>query len=453
MGLLRSTLRELRYYPSAILGLIVIVLLVVFSIYTVIALPYEEAITLWRGGERVWYRLPRTVPPAWINLFRSKKLPESLILDSREGAAERTEEALSQGKQIHLVYTFDFLYDEFPDDLSLYFYPTYREKQPFVSVTWLTPDGREIRVTDQAIKQGAFRFTQDEKLQRRIRRELGDYPANVALFADPASVEEGGKPVPLKGTYRLEVLATLFEDDANLEAELIVYGKVYGVAGTDHLRRDLKVALMWGAPVALAFGLLAAVGTTVTSMVIAAVGVWFSGIVDEIIQRITEVNLMLPLLPILIMIGTFYSRSIWVILGATILFSIFGASIKTYRAIFLQVRESPYIEAAQAYGASDFRIIFRYLIPRILPVLIPNLVTLIPSFVFLEASLAVLGLGDPILPTWGKVIQDSLTNGALYKGLYYWVLEPSALLMITGLGFAMLGFTLDRVFNPRLREI
>lgn len=456
MRLFRDTIRELRYYPSAMFGLAVIILLVLFSIYTVITIPYQEAITLWRGSGSTWYRLPRNAPPTWTNLFRSKKLPESLIMDSREGAAEREEHPLSEGEQIRLVYTFDFTYDEFPDDLVFYFYPVFRQKVPFVSVTWWTPDGREIRITDQAVRRdgSSFRFLQADRLLRRLQRSVGDYAPNVALFADPASVQQaGGEPTPLKGTYRVEVLATTFEPDANLEAELIIYGKVYGIAGTDHLRRDLKIALMWGAPIALAFGLLAAVGTTVTTMIIAAVGVWFSGIVDEIIQRITEVNLMLPLLPILIMIGAFYSRSIWVILGATILLSIFGAGIKTYRAIFLQVRESPYIEAAQAYGASDLRIVFRYLIPRILPILIPNLVTLIPSFVFLEASLAVLGLGDPVLPTWGKLLQNALTNGALYKGLYYWVLEPSALLMITGLGFAMLGFTLDRIFNPRLREI
>jgi peptide/nickel transport system permease protein len=83
--------------------------------------------------------------------------------------------------------------------------------------------------------------------------------------------------------------------------------------------------------------------------------------------------------------------------------------------------------------------------------LIPQLVILIPSYVFLEASLAVLGLGDPVLPTWGKVIQEAWTNGALYEGLYYWVLEPSFLLVLTGMAFALLGFALDRVFNPRLR--
>jgi len=150
-------------------------------------------------------------------------------------------------------------------------------------------------------------------------------------------------------------------------------------------------------------------------------------------------------------VGTFYSRSIWTLLGVTVVLSIFTGAIKTDRAIFLQVRESPYIEAAKAYGASGRRIIFRYMIPRIIPLLIPALVSAIPSYVFLEASLAVLGLGDPVLPTWGKVINDAFSNGALYKGYYYWILEPAVLLMITGLGFAMLGFALDRIFNPRLR--
>jgi peptide/nickel transport system permease protein len=87
-----------------------------------------------------------------------------------------------------------------------------------------------------------------------------------------------------------------------------------------------------------------------------------------------------------------------------------------------------------------------------IPTLIPSLVLSVPSFVFLEASLAVLGLGDPTLPTWGKIIDDAFNQSALYNGWYYWILEPAVLLMITGLAFALLGFALDRIFNPRLRE-
>ncbi len=257
----------------------------------------------------------------------------------------------------------------------------------------------------------------------------------------------------VKGTYTLKIEAVTFDKNADVSAELVVYGQLAGWAGTDHLRRDLGVALLWGTPIALLFGLLAAVGTSLLQLIIAAISAWFGGWVDMILQRITEINLVLPFLPILIMIGTFYSRSIFVILGAVILLSIFGQGIKTFRAVLMQIKESPYIEAARSYGASDSRIIFQYMIPRLIPLLIPQFIVLIPSYVFLEASLAILGLGDPTLPTWGKIIQDAESQGALYQGWYYWVLEPSALLMITGLAFSVVGYALDRVFNPRLRTV
>jgi peptide/nickel transport system permease protein len=188
-------------------------------------------------------------------------------------------------------------------------------------------------------------------------------------------------------------------------------------------------------------------------MIIAAFGTWYGGFWDALIQRITEVNMVLPFLSILIMVGTFYSRSIWTILGATIALSIFTGGIKSYRAMFTQVKESTYIEAARSYGAGDGRIIFKYLIPRMIPLLLPGLISAVPSFVFLEASLALLGIGDPVLPTWGKMINEAYGNAALYRGWYYWILEPAVLLMITGLGFASLGFALDRIFNPRLRGV
>jgi peptide/nickel transport system permease protein len=92
------------------------------------------------------------------------------------------------------------------------------------------------------------------------------------------------------------------------------------------------------------------------------------------------------------------------------------------------------------------------MIPRILPILLPQLVIMVPGFVFYEATLAYLGLSDPHLPTWGKVVHDALTNGA-YLGHYYWILEPIGLLLVTGLSFALFGFALDRIINPRLREI
>jgi peptide/nickel transport system permease protein len=448
MNTLKNTFRELTNYPSAVIGLVIILCLVGISIYTMITIPYSEAIRLWRGGEDVWYDYPKTAAPAWLNLFSRNDRPETIVMSSQDEAAGKSAEVVTEEMtDITFAFTFDYPYDDFPQEISIFFDAQYEEKAPHITLTWLTPDGREIRVGTVSMEGSSlsYRVSQDKTLQRR----LGGEAPHVGLFADPNSEES----VAVRGTYTLQVSAIVFEPEADVEAELVVYGQVHGLAGTDHRRRDLMIALMWGTPIALSFGLLAAVGTTITTMVISGIGTWFGGWVDETIQRVTEVNMILPLLPILIMIGTFYSKSIWLMLGVLILLNIFGGSIKTYRAIFLQVKQSPYIEAAQAYGATNWRLIFNYLIPRIIPMLIPQLVVLIPTFVFIEAALSVLGLGDPILPTWGKIISEARTNGSLHQGLYYWMLEPFILLMLTGLAFSLLGFSLDRIFNPRLRGL
>jgi peptide/nickel transport system permease protein len=446
---IKNTFRNLLRYPSAIIGLAIISLLLLVAVYALVTIPYSEAVRLWRGGETVWYRNPMYAPPAWFNLFTSKKEPVSFAVNTTDGGMTKT---VTPGDQdtstVTISYSFDYEYDGFPQEMILYFTPIMKEKYPFVSVTWLTPDGRTIKITNMVVQNGAtFRFSQDQKLQATVKSE------NVmqALFKDPQS--EKGKPTTLKGTYQLMMTGTTYEPGSDLEAEFVFHGKLFGFAGTDKYRRDLMLPLLYGTPIALAFGLLAALGTSLLTMIIAAIGTWYGGWVDSLIQYITQINLVLPFLAILIMVGTFYSRSIWLMLGVTILLSIFSGSILTYRAIFTQSKESSYIEAARAYGASNSRIIFSYLIPRMIPLLIPALVSAVPSFVFLEASLAVLGLGDPVLPTWGKVIDDAFADGALYQGRYYWVLEPAILLMFTGLGFAMLGFALDRIFNPRLRDV
>jgi peptide/nickel transport system permease protein len=449
MKSIKRSFKDLAKYPSAIAGLLVIALLVGISIYTLITIPYSEAIRMWRGGEEIWYRNPRQAPPAWTNYFTANKLTESFAIKSTSDHPDVTrEESVTEGtKRINITYTLEYPYDDFPQEMMLYFVSQYEAKQPFVSITLLTPDEREVRVADFAVsRRQNYRFSQDERLTRRLK----GIRAEQGLFRDP-NIE--GANVPLKGTYQLNLSILTFELDTEVDVEFVFHGKVFGWAGTDHLRRDLMLPLLWGVPIALAFGLVGSLFTSVLTMVISAIGTWYGGWVDSLIQRITEVNLVLPFLSILIMVGTFYDRSIWTILGVTIALSIFTGAIKTYRAIFLQVKESTYIEAARAYGANDLRIIFVYLIPRMIPLLIPGLVSAVPAFVFLEASLAVLGLGDPVLPTWGKVINDAQVNAAQYKGLYYWILEPAALLMLTGLGFAMLGFALDRIFNPRLRGI
>jgi peptide/nickel transport system permease protein len=463
MGSLKDLFLELANYPSAVFGLAIIVALICASIATVILIPYEEAIALWRGEHNVWYQNPKKAPPEWVNLFRREDLPKTLVMDSRDavptplassslvgvpggaGMASKSVTVVSEGMtEILLSFPFDYPYGGFPQDLGLYLKAQYDKKKPQVSLTLLTPDGRESKLGTFSMQPThTYYVSQDKALQRKLD---GQSPQK-ALFTDPA----GDGSAALKGPYELRVSGLVFEEEADLDAELVLFGQVYGVAGTDHERRDLMVALLWGMPVALSFGLLAAVGTSASTIVIAGLGAWYGGWVDNLVQRITEVNMVLPFLPVSIMIYILYSKSFWAILGVTVLLSIFGSAIKNYRAVFLQIKEAGYIEAAQAYGAGNRRIILRYLIPRIMPIMIPQLVILIPSYVFLEATLAFLEVSDPILPTWGKLIVEALSYGT-HSGDYHMVLEPAALLMLTGFAFAMVGFALERIFEPRLRE-
>ncbi len=446
MSVIKRRLQELKEYPSAILGLTIIGILVIISLYAVITIPYGEAIRLWRGGEGVWIENPRNVPPAWTNHFPGVDRPETKVFSTldRPDLKEITQ-VTDEVAEISISIPFTYEYDEFPREMSLFFAAEYENTRPFATIYWVTPDGREIELREGSIAdRSAYRISQDRDLQRR---KLDNLRPQVGLFAE----EDSDPPRVLPGEYELRIEGYIFEPDSDLEAQFINYGQVHGLAGTDHRRRDISLALLWGTPIALAFGLLAAVGSTVTTMILAAIGVWYSRWVDGLIQKLTEVNLILQPLVVLVMIGTLYSRSIWVMLAVIIVLNIFSGAIKVYRSLFLQIKESHYVEAARAYGAGNLRIVFRYLIPRAIPVLVPQFVTLIPSLVFLEATLALLGLGDPVLPTWGKVLEDAQQHGALYLGHYYWVLSPSFLLILTGMGFSMVGFALDRILNPRLR--
>jgi len=439
-------LRELASTPSAMIGLLIILGFLGITVYVPFALPLDEALKLWDKENPIWRDNPKQAAPVWVNFFRKDDLPESIFMNSSASPAVKEVQAVDdQVSQITISFPIDYPYRGLPQSFSLRLSPEFTKKYPYAALSWFTPDGREIDMGDFTVpRSAAVNFTKDGAL----KRVLGDLSPEIGLFLDPNSEEN----LALPGRYELRISAFTFESGSDLDAELKIMGKVHGWAGTDAYRRDLGIGLLWGIPFALGVGLLGAVGTTVTTMLIAAIGAWYGGWVDGLIQRITEVNIILPAFPLLLIIHIQYSKSFWVILGAAILLNIFGSGIKTYRSTFIQLRSAPYIEAAQAYGAGNWRIIFRYLVPRIAPVLVPQLVMLVPTFVFLEVTLAYLKMSDPVLPTLGKVLQEGLENGGL-NGAYHWVLEPAGILLAIGFAFLMVGFSLERILNPRLRQI
>lgn len=464
----KELIKQLFHYKSALVGLVIILSLIILSIYTIIALPYNEAVELWRAGEKHWLDNPRNALPSWLNIFLSKKLPETITLNTEKpqaGVSKAIIPAIGKVSAVKIEFSFKYEYDDFPSEINLFLKANFNSSPPRLTIHWIKPNGEDItlKTISMSSKDENYYISVDyglmNDLKKRILQKLNktgeyDIPVILSLFAvEDESILNQETARVVKGTYKLWIEGLVFETNANIDAKLNVYGKVYGWAGTDHLRRDIGIAMLWGTPIALVFGITAAIIIAFANILLGAISAWFGRYVDVMIQRITEIFMIIPFLPTMIMIAMFFKPTLLNILLAIIALSIFGYRVKTYRAAFLQVKEFPYVEAAKVYGAGNFRIIIRYLIPKILPTLIPSIILSVPDFVFLEAVLSLLGIGDPLIPTWGKIIEDAFRYGALYKGLYYWVLEPSFMLAITSISFALLGLTLDRIFNPRLKEM
>jgi peptide/nickel transport system permease protein len=467
---LKGILRELLSYKSGIFGLFFIFILIIISIFAVVTVPYDQAVGIWRGQGGILLETPRNAQPTWITYF-GRNLPKTIKIDSSQENAKGVfkSETLVQGTDIKLVrinLAFDYDYEDFPSEVNIFFTAKYNKSSPILNIFWEKPgNSNTIEFSKYLIdsKDDKLYFSTNQEIREVLHQYainvLGDetiyeLPGEKVLFAvEDETMNSSKTAVVQKGTYKMVIESTVFGNDSDLDVKLVVYGKIHGIAGTDHLRRPLYIALLWGTPIALAFGVTASLTISLLQLVLATISGFYGGRIDSLIQRLTEVYMILPFLPILIMIATFYKFDIWILLVMVIFLNLFGGGVKSTRALVMQIKEYPYIEAARAYGASSTRIIFFYIIPKILPPIVPGLIAQVPGFVFLEAALAFLGLGDPTLPTWGKVINDSFREGALFKGHYYWVLEPGFMLIVTAFAFSFLGFALDKIVNPKLKEV
>ena len=449
--------QELRRYPSAILGLVFIIILLFGSIYAVTALPYEQVgkdygqkVSLGRSF------VPRTAMPEWTNLFSDPPWLSTIIMNPLSKEATVSIEVLDNGWiDKTTTFTFEYPYKETPSDIFLYFDPIFKEKLPYITLEWKYPDGRTLELKRTIAEPGSSYDFESSILPNQLLKQYPEWstwfqtneqyskPVFTLLFAEPNSPD----PSPQHGTYELRVNSLIFEQDSDVVVQFVLLGQVYGMAGTDFARRDLLVPLFWGMPFALLIGLLGSLVTTLVAMVLPAFGVWYGGWVDNLIQRMAEINMVLPGLTIAVLANVLFNINIWIILGIVVIINSFGSPLKIIRSALLQAKEAPYIESARAYGASNIRIIMHYLLPRIMPVLIPQLVTQVPSFIFWEATLGFFNIKSNY-PTWGRIIYDGLARGSLY-GSPFWVLEPIFLLLLTSLAFAMLGSALERILNPR----
>ena len=356
-------------------------------------------------------------------------------------------------------FNFNFEYDQFPNDF-IYSFSTKYQDSPLLEMTVMRPDGMKLKLISVALPYSSTNTIHDDKIfstDAMLKKELVMQNDKFDFNIDKLSAEEivfskTETNEPLKGNY-VFVIETYEIDKKSeiIESNLIIGGKAFGIMGTDELRRDLAIGLLWGTPLALFIGLVVSVASVVMGLIYGVYSGFKGKKTDEALMRFNDVIYALPALPFLIILSVTISNSIFVMIGFLMIFGWVGIA-KVSRSMSLQIKTRGYVEAASMMGQKDSKMIFKHILPQLLPYAFASVAISVPAAITTEAGLSFLGLGDPSFPTWGQILHDANTFGAAARGLWWWIVPPGVMIAITGLAFVFIGNALDSIINPKLKR-
>lgn len=223
--------------------------------------------------------------------------------------------------------------------------------------------------------------------------------------------------------------------------------------GSDTQGRDLFATMIVGAPLTLRIGLVAGVLGVAIGTFLGFVSAYYGGIVDTVIRGVVDIALTVPGLLILIIVAISFRGGMTVdqmALTVAALAWVFPA--RTIRAQVLTMRERAYVHVARLSGMSGPEIIFRELLPNLLPYLAASLVGSVSAAILASIGLEALGLGPLDSPTIGMTIYWVIFHSALLLGMWWWFVPPIVVIVLLFLGLFGLAAGLDEVANPRLRR-
>jgi peptide/nickel transport system permease protein len=221
--------------------------------------------------------------------------------------------------------------------------------------------------------------------------------------------------------------------------------------GTTQTGQDVFAQLVVSTRASLEIGVGAALLATFVSIVIGITGGYAGGIVDDILSLLSNVVLVIPTLPLVIVILAYVKSNGLLPLIIIIALTSWAASARVLRAQTLSVRNREYVLSARASGERLWRIVFVEIMPNELPIIVSNFIFGMIFAILTQAALAFIGLGDPTLLTWGNMLNIAYSDEALSIGAWWWIIPPGLCIALLGMGLALINFSLDELLNPRLR--
>lgn len=445
--------QEFLKSKMGIAGIVILLTLGIVSIIAIIAIPVET-FQEWNNPSN-WIENPKVAIPVWINIFLSEKIPEHKILNEPNIKKITSEEIELISHQFGL----NFNYVDFPNDFIYEFSSEY-SGNPLLQMSVIRPDGVKLNLLTTALPYSNEKTVHSERIfstEQAIKKNLSLQSENFEfefkrLSAEDIVFSKTHVNEPLRGDYIFLIdLYGINSENRIYESKLIVGGKAFGIMGTDELRRDLAIGLLWGTPLALFIGLAVSIASVVAGLLYGVYAGYKGKKTDEVMMRFNDVIYALPALPFLIILSVTISNSIFVMVGFLMVFGWVGIA-KVSRSMSLQIKTRGYVDAANMMGQKDSKIILKHIVPQLLPYAFASIAISVPAAITTEAGLSFLGLGDPTFPTWGQILHDANTFGAAARGMWWWIMPPGVMIAITGLAFVFIGNALDAIINPKLKR-